>query len=237
MIEANLKILLEDYIEVLDGGVVMNDELSNKCSEIYFKYKDALDLIYDNKVDILSRFLDVYKEALKELANENKILIRDDLINKSFIRFTTPALNNFFASNYPNEFKENWNDDFIIRYEIIHDERFKFNVDDNNLGDIKLWFYGNGLEERRKIIKDAISRNKKQNGSLLRSDNGKRYKETWNNLSFFSNQSIEFSSDQMQSLEIGADNEARKEIVNHIKKELLDILPILEKELEEYFKK
>lgn len=118
-IDTNLKILLEDYIEVLDGGIVVNDDLSNKCNEIYYKYKDAFDLIYENRIDPTIKLMKLYKEALVNLESEGFLInYIDELITNKYIRFSTQYLDNFFTTLDSEIFPVGWNSRQYIRYEI-----------------------------------------------------------------------------------------------------------------------
>ncbi|PNZ97250.1 hypothetical protein CD133_10965, partial [Staphylococcus massiliensis CCUG 55927] len=86
-LDSKVKDFLSQYLDILRRHILTDTKLEKICREIYFKHKDALDLIYEYKPDINS---DINHE-LTEIIKENEHIIMDDC-NKSYIRFTTNTL-------------------------------------------------------------------------------------------------------------------------------------------------
>lgn len=87
VMETSVKLFVQQYIETLRRYVVGDHELEKACRDIYFKHRKALDLIFEFKPDINSEVRVMLEEIIKD--RPNLIL---DLSNKTYIRFTTEAI-------------------------------------------------------------------------------------------------------------------------------------------------
>ncbi len=94
-IEEAQRILIENYISIVKNEVIMDHELSAICKEIYRKHKAALDLIYDFRNDISKQISDVCRNIVESIKDEKRIEI-DPSSSKSYIKFSTPLLDNKF---------------------------------------------------------------------------------------------------------------------------------------------
>ena len=83
----------------------MDEELISLCNEIYFKHKEALDLIFENKPDIRSNIYTIIEDTLQALSNKSTLglIYEKDKSVKSIIRFRTQALDNIFPHQKPPE--------------------------------------------------------------------------------------------------------------------------------------
>lgn len=80
------KIYLEDYINVL-GRVIMKDDKSIElANQIYLNHKEALDFIFDNRVDKQTQINEAAKRAIQL---EGMVAAS---MNKAIMRFLTPKL-------------------------------------------------------------------------------------------------------------------------------------------------
>lgn len=61
------KILIDNYIKILNSEIMDNQELKNLCNEIYKKHKKALDLIFENKESIVSMASSICVNKLNQM--------------------------------------------------------------------------------------------------------------------------------------------------------------------------
>lgn len=85
---------INQYIDILRRYIVKDENLEKLCTEIYFKHKRALDLIFEYKPDIHSDI----SNKLQSIIKEHGYLILDDS-NKSLIRFTSKKLDERMGKN------------------------------------------------------------------------------------------------------------------------------------------
>lgn len=85
---------INQYIDILRRYIVKDENLEKLCTEIYFKHKRALDLIFEYKPDIHSDISNKIQSIIKEDDN----LILDDS-SKSLIRFTSQKLDEKMGRN------------------------------------------------------------------------------------------------------------------------------------------
>lgn len=118
-----IKLLLENYIEILGDGIVENRELTKICDEIYKKHQKALDLIFANKTDgasVVARFM---KEALSEIDEEQGNIIYQEKFDSgvTYVRFATKFLNSLLGeydegvSAWPQNSKQRYFYEFWVR--------------------------------------------------------------------------------------------------------------------------
>ena len=85
------KIYIEDYIKAIRRNVVEDKALKELCKKIYYKHKEACDLIFDNKPDIQSEISEFVYSYLKENEARFNITVWDDYTSH-YIRFTPNQL-------------------------------------------------------------------------------------------------------------------------------------------------
>ncbi len=85
------KIYIEDYIKAIRRNVVEDRDLKELCKKIYYKHKEAFDLIFDNKPDIQSEISEFIYSYLKENESRFNITVWDDYTSH-YIRFTPNRL-------------------------------------------------------------------------------------------------------------------------------------------------
>ena len=114
---SNVKLIIENYIEIIDRKVIMNnDELKEMCQKVYNKHKVALDLIYDHKPDSISNISDFIVEYLENNLSELGIVFNREYSSKSYVRYTT----NFIDQILPvtQDKKYGWRNGYSLMYEI-----------------------------------------------------------------------------------------------------------------------
>lgn len=88
-----VKLLIENYLDVLRREIMKDNELVDLCNEIYQKHKTALELIWDNITDSTSE--EIAKEltkSLQRLEDEGKIIFDKEASNKNWFVFYTKAM-------------------------------------------------------------------------------------------------------------------------------------------------
>ena len=85
---------INQYIDILRRYIVKDENLEKLCTEIYFKHKQALDLIFEYKPDIHSDI----SNKLQSIVKETESLILDDS-SKSLVRFTSQKLDEKLGKN------------------------------------------------------------------------------------------------------------------------------------------
>ena len=107
------KLYIEDYILTIRRHIVEDKEIKEICSKIYFKYKDALDLIYENRPDIRSDISQFLNSFLSEKASELGITFLSDSSTFTTFRFVPNGLLN--TKNMGN----GWvSDDYLVVFEM-----------------------------------------------------------------------------------------------------------------------
>lgn len=112
----DLKIFLNNYIDMLRRDILVDKELEALCEKIYKKHKNALDLIFKympNNVSIISEHI---KDFIEQNAEKyNLIFDRNDCSN-TYIRFTTSYINQLLPTT--NDFSYGWKNGKSFMYEI-----------------------------------------------------------------------------------------------------------------------
>lgn len=90
-IDEKVKRYVEDYIEIVRRKVVEDKELRDLCKKIYINHKDAFDLIFDNKPDLMLDISDWVYEILVSRQEKYDINVWNDHC-KTLIRFTPNSL-------------------------------------------------------------------------------------------------------------------------------------------------
>lgn len=91
-ISTEIKLFIQQYMNVLRRYIVGDNELEKICKDIYYKHQKALDLIFAYKPDVYSEIADGIKDYLK---SKQGIILDDS--NKSYVRFTTEKLDKKIA--------------------------------------------------------------------------------------------------------------------------------------------
>lgn len=119
-ISGTSSVLIENYIEIINREVIMDQKLIDLCNEIYRKHRHALDLIFENKQDDL---LIVAENCRKWIANHQnpKISELKNSKSKSFVKFQYETPSSILGEKeYYCEFElRNVGDDIIIHANLI----------------------------------------------------------------------------------------------------------------------
>jgi hypothetical protein len=90
---------ISHYVTILRRYIVGESEVHKICQQIYKQHKQALDIIFEHKPDLL---LDISEYLIEKVSGQKGELIPDDSV-KSYIRFSTPVLDNRIK-----KISENW---------------------------------------------------------------------------------------------------------------------------------
>lgn len=93
-VSADIKFLIENYVEIIRRDIMKKDEVEKICREIYFKHKKALDLIYENRPDKAFELSEIIKKWAKEKQEQNKLIFDSEHTNKTYTRFRTTEMDN-----------------------------------------------------------------------------------------------------------------------------------------------
>lgn len=118
------KVYIDDYIKAIRRNVVEDKELKDLCKKIYFKHKEAFDLIFENKPDIYSDISDYIFNYLKENEERFNITVWNDY-SKNYIRFTPNELVEKYGTMGSEEWCHNKN---MIGFEIQNFENCDLTV-------------------------------------------------------------------------------------------------------------
>lgn len=117
-LDDSVKILINNYIGTVRRYVMKDEEMVKICNDIYKKHKRALDLIYENKLDITSTISQKIQDYCLSRASEKKdIIFNPQYSVKTYVRFTT----NFVETLIPfkNGNKSGWGNEYNAFYEIV----------------------------------------------------------------------------------------------------------------------
>lgn len=112
----DIKLLIENYIDVVRRDIVGDEKLIKICNEIYNKHKKALNLIYENIEDIPSQFYVEIKKWCSIKAKEGKINFDESKSSKTRIRFTTDNMTNLLGEL--EEANSGWKSTSYYYYEV-----------------------------------------------------------------------------------------------------------------------
>ena len=116
-ITAKERAFVEDYVSGVKRHMVDDSNLQEICSRIYFKHKQALDLIFDNKPDLRDLLYAALFERFEDEAIIGNIDIDRSCVSKQYIRFNTPYSLKLFPKMTESR-KSVWNTDFMFYYQI-----------------------------------------------------------------------------------------------------------------------
>lgn len=91
--EASL--LIRNYINTIKKNVIMDQELVNLCNSIYNKHRKALDLIFENRDDIISQVSNNCKSILSDTQG---IMLDGSSKGKTCVKFRTKGLKQQFEN-------------------------------------------------------------------------------------------------------------------------------------------
>ena len=91
--EASL--LIKNYINTIKKNVIMDQELVNLCNSIYNKHRKALDLIFENRDDIISQ---VSNNCKRILGDTKGVMLDDSSKSKIYVKFRTIGLERHFGN-------------------------------------------------------------------------------------------------------------------------------------------
>ena len=118
----DVRFLLNQYYDILTREIMENEEIARICQEIYEKHKMALDLIFENRDDICRQRYDLIVSLCNEAAKEGKISFRAEESNKTYIRFSSQALDAKIFPLLPEGTVSGWNNRHSAYYEIRNRE-------------------------------------------------------------------------------------------------------------------
>lgn len=134
-VSTDIKILVENYIEIIKRDILKDEELAKICRDIYFKHQKALDLIYENRPDKASGLFEIITKWAAEKESENKLIFCRDFTTKSISRFRTEKMDKLIPeSEKPNS---GWKSKNHYFYEIQNSEgkeiSMKFVLNSDNI--------------------------------------------------------------------------------------------------------
>lgn len=115
------KIYLEDYITILGRDIMKDHESIELANQIYLNHKEALDFIFQHKLDRASQ---VHELGIKAVESEGLIKVGMSK-NKRTIRFTTKILNEIIPKT--GEGRGGWKTNESFAFELtIYESRISF---------------------------------------------------------------------------------------------------------------
>lgn len=115
-IDSKVSYIIREYHDNIRKNILNDTELKELSAEIYFKYKEVLDLIIENRPNTLD-FREKLVEILKYFSDESKIIFDEKYCSKSILRFRTNQLDEFLENNVDDSKKE-WSTGSAYFYEI-----------------------------------------------------------------------------------------------------------------------
>lgn len=115
---SDVKMMIDNYTEVVRRDIVGDEKLIQICNEIYTKHRRALDLIYENRPDAGYQMAKILKEWCSEKAKSGIISFDPDKSAKAYIRFTTPTMTDIITEG--SEANSGWKSNSYYYYEIVN---------------------------------------------------------------------------------------------------------------------
>lgn len=112
---SDIKILIDNYLEIIRRDILNDEELTKICQDIYKKHQKALDLIYENKPDFSSEIADFIKEWLNNKEDDTSIIFDKNHSAKSYIRFRTKLMDELIPCS---EELDDWGTKYHYFFEI-----------------------------------------------------------------------------------------------------------------------
>lgn len=116
-IDPSAKILIENYIGTVRRYVMKDDGMVKICNDIYKKHRRALDLIFENKIDMASSLsLKIQEFCVEKAKNTTWLKYNPAYSVKSYVRFTTEILEKLIPPD--KTVKSGWGNEYSAFYEI-----------------------------------------------------------------------------------------------------------------------
>lgn len=112
------EILIAHYIDVLRRDIVKDERLVRVCREIYEKHRQALDLIYENRLDPAYLAFEAIQKWCEQKKAEGVIGYDPQYSIKTMIRFTTPTISKLLPDHH--ESVSGWKSKSMYFYEIMN---------------------------------------------------------------------------------------------------------------------
>lgn len=141
------QVYVENYINTVRRSIMQDEELMKICSDIYFKHKQALDLIYANKPNASDLLFKTLIEKIKKESKSNGIELDLEKTSKTYIRFNTNLLLQVLPP-FEDDRVSNWGTKYNVYYEVINEKdnwRLQLAFSRKNLSDEE-------VEIRRKVF-------------------------------------------------------------------------------------
>jgi hypothetical protein len=87
-------LLIKNYINTIKKNIIMDQELVNLCNSIYNKHRRALDLIFENREDVISQASNNCKSILSRTPG---VILDESSKSKVYVKFRTEGLNDTFS--------------------------------------------------------------------------------------------------------------------------------------------
>jgi hypothetical protein len=97
-----IKFLIENYMDVLRREIVEDQRLKKICAEIYAKHKEALDLIYEHRLDEILNISAIVKDWCNEQRNNGNLFFDEKNSQKGVVRFQTPKMSSILPDSDEN---------------------------------------------------------------------------------------------------------------------------------------
>lgn len=150
-----IKLVLQNYLEILGSDIMENSELVNLCSKIYKENKKALDLIYKYKKDESVEVADFLKTALKELSKENDNIIYEERFDQgsTYVRFASKYMDELLGKASQNN--NTWSNTQRHLYEF-----HPYELKDSKIDDLSIFvtLTRDNIEDEQREIHDDIYR-------------------------------------------------------------------------------
>ena len=97
-LDGEVSLLIKNYINIIKKIIIMDQELVNLCNSIYNKHRRALDLIFENRDDVISQ---VSNNCRRILSQTNGVMLDDSSRSKVYVKFRTKGLEDHFKNIDP----------------------------------------------------------------------------------------------------------------------------------------
>jgi len=113
VLPSGIKLMIDNYIEVIRRDVMEDKELIEVCNKIYLKHKRALDLIFEYRIDP-TQASSIVKDILQKMSDKGEIIYENNKGN-TYIRFYTKEMNQLLPNLI--EGKSGWGNEHCYAYE------------------------------------------------------------------------------------------------------------------------
>ena len=95
---SDVSLLIKNYIDNIKKNITMDQELINLCNSIYNKHRRALDLIFENRDDVVSQISNNCKSIIEQIPG---VTFDNSSKSKKYLKFRTTGLNDAFQEIDP----------------------------------------------------------------------------------------------------------------------------------------